>query len=101
VEIIGAPDDRSVDEEPAMGYRNLQKKRTKDYVARGAPKGRTVGKRRWTQPKLKNGIKDRGAKCQLHLGREKAFIQQDRQAGSRIGASEASSRVFHRAARGE
>jgi hypothetical protein len=41
VEIIGELEDRSGDQRPAGGYRNPLKRRIKDDVVRGTPKGRT------------------------------------------------------------
>jgi hypothetical protein len=46
VETIGALEDRSGDKRPAGGYRNPLKRRTKDDVVRGIPKGWTFKKRR-------------------------------------------------------
>jgi hypothetical protein len=45
-----------------------RKKRTKEYVVRGAPKGRTFEKRRRTQLKFNTGIRDRGLTQELRVG---------------------------------
>jgi hypothetical protein len=60
-------------QEPAVGHHNPWKRRTKDDVVRGAPKGRTFQKRRRKQPKFNNGIRDRGLKQQLRLGSKENF----------------------------
>jgi hypothetical protein len=78
-EKAAAPEDWSMDEEPAVGYRNPRKKRTKDFVVRGAPKARTFEKRQRTQLKFNNGIKNRSLKLQLHLWSERAFNKTVRQ----------------------
>jgi hypothetical protein len=39
VETIGAPEDKSVDQELAVRYRNPRKRWTKDDDVQGAPKG--------------------------------------------------------------
>lgn len=58
VETIGALEGRSGDQRPAGGYRNPLKRRTKDDDVRGTPKGRTLLKRRWAQPKASNVNED-------------------------------------------
>jgi hypothetical protein len=68
VETIGAPEDRSGDKRPAVGYRNARKRWTKDDLVSGTPKARTFDKRRCVQPKCNYGIWDRGMKQQLRLG---------------------------------
>jgi hypothetical protein len=68
IETIGALNDRSGNQRPAVGCRNPLKMPTKDNVVRGTPKGRTFEKRRRRQHKFNNGIIDRGLKQQLRLG---------------------------------
>jgi hypothetical protein len=65
VETIGALEDRSGDQQPAAGYRDPLKRRTKDDDVRRTPKGLTFKKRQWTRPECNSGIRDRGARLQL------------------------------------
>lgn len=41
METVEAPEDRSGDQQPAVGYRNPKKDQPKDQVVQGTPKGRT------------------------------------------------------------
>jgi hypothetical protein len=66
VETVGALKDRSGDQLPTVGYLNLLRRQTKDDV-RGTPKGGTFEKRRRTQSKFDNGIRDQDRKEQLCL----------------------------------
>jgi hypothetical protein len=47
------------------------KGQTGNNVTRGAPREWTPGKRRWVDPECSTGIKDPGARRQLHLRNEK------------------------------
>jgi hypothetical protein len=49
-------------------YQNARKRRTIDDVVRGTPKEQTFYKRRQTQRKCNNGIRDRALKQQLPPG---------------------------------
>jgi hypothetical protein len=58
VETTGTLTDRCGDQQLAVEYRNLRKRRNKDDVVRGGPKGRTFAKRCGAQRKCNNGIRD-------------------------------------------
>jgi hypothetical protein len=79
VETIGEPEDRSGDQRPAVMSRNPLKRRTKDDVVLGTPEGWMFEKRRRTQPKCKNGIRNRGLQEQLRLTSKRAFNKTVRQ----------------------
>jgi hypothetical protein len=51
----------------------------RDGVTSGTPKGQTFRKRRWVEPKCRNGIKDLSARWRLYLGSKKAFNKTIRQ----------------------
>jgi hypothetical protein len=70
-EAVGAQEDRSGDQRPTVGYRNPQKRRIKDNVVQGTPRGRMVQKRRRKGPECNNRIIDRGARWQLRLSKER------------------------------
>jgi hypothetical protein len=67
VEAIGAPKDRSGDQRPALGCKNPLKRRTKDDIVHGNPKGRTFEKRPRAQPKCNSVRPD------LRLGSKETF----------------------------
>jgi hypothetical protein len=73
VETIGELEDRSGDQRPAVISRNPQKRRTKDDIVLGTPEGRMFQRKRRTQPKRNNGIRNRGLQEQLRLASKRAF----------------------------
>jgi hypothetical protein len=58
VETVRALVDFSGNPQPAVGYRNTWEKQIKDDAVRETPKGWTFEKRRRTQPKCSNGIRN-------------------------------------------
>jgi hypothetical protein len=71
VEIIGAQEDRTVNQQTTVGYRNPRKRRAKDNIIRRAPNGRRFEKRRRVQTKCKNDIRNRSLKQQQRLENKK------------------------------
>jgi hypothetical protein len=63
VETVGALEDFSGDQQPAIGCQSPRKRQTKDDVVRGTPKGWTFEKRRRTQLKCSDGVRDRDLLC--------------------------------------
>jgi hypothetical protein len=71
VETVGAQEDQPEEQRPAVVYQNPRKRRTRDNFARGVPAGQKFERKRRKDPECNNGIKDRGARRQLHLRKKR------------------------------